>query len=93
MLDLQLIKYARPTVDLAYFIGSSSTPAWREKYLKQLLKIYSDALTEELVKFGYPVSTYTYDQMIADFKDCWIFGFHSCVMHTQVYLPLATLAR
>jgi hypothetical protein len=85
LLDLQMIKYARPTVDLAYFLGSSSTAKFRKTHLKHLQKVYHDSLSQQLVKFGYPLEIYPFTQFITDFDETWVFGFTTGCMHVQVY--------
>ena len=83
LLDLQLIKYARPTVDLAYFIGSSTSPSFRAANLKKCLEFYHEALTQELEAFGYK-TVYSLDLLKSDFQDCWMFGYFVGCMHVQV---------
>ena len=62
LLDLQLMKYSRPSVDLAYFFGSSTYPSFREMYLEELLKVYHQTLVDELAIFGYKLS-YSIDDL------------------------------
>ena len=84
LLDLQLMKYCRPTVDLTYFFGSSSFAPFRKEHLKSLLKIYHDKLTRELEVFGYK-DIYSYEDLLKDFEDTWGFGFACSLLHVQVY--------
>ena len=83
LLDLQMIKYTRPTVDLAYFLGSSTTPKFRAANLRKCLEMYHSSLVDELEQFGYDKDLYTLDQLMADFKDCWMFGYFINCMHVQ----------
>ena len=83
LLDLQLMKYSRPTVDLAYFFGSSTYPSFRQMHLEELLKIYHQTLTQELTTFGYSVS-YSLEDLKDDFEDTWGFGFALACLHIQI---------
>ena len=83
LLDLQLMKYARSTVDLAYFFGSSTSVSFRKEYLNELLQIYHKKLTKELEKFGY-VNIYSYDNLMHDFEQTWGFGFMTGQFHAHV---------
>ena len=89
LLDLQLMKYTRPTVDLAYFFGSSSSAAFRKEHLKSLLEIYHKKLCQELEIFGYS-QVYSLEQLHADFEDTWAFGFVISCLHVQVRLKIST---
>ena len=85
LLDLQLMKYTRPTVDLAYFFGSSTSAAFRSQHLDHLLQVYHDQLGEELGIFGYNIkSLYPLDKLKDDFQDTWHFGFVVASLHMQV---------
>lgn len=84
LLDLQLMKYTRPTVDLAYFFGSSSLASFRQEHLNSLLKVYHEKLTEELQIFGYSKDLYTFQDLLDDFEDTWAFGFIVSCLHIQI---------
>lgn len=88
LLDLQLMKYSRPTVDLAYFFGSSTYPSFRQMHLEELLKIYHQTLTQELTTFGYSPQSdlvqYTFEDLKDDFEDTWGFGFALACLHIQI---------
>ena len=77
------MKYSRPTVDLAYFFGSSTYPSFRQIYLEELLKVYHQTLLEELSIFGHSVS-YTLEDLKHDFNDTWGFGFAIACFHIQL---------
>jgi hypothetical protein len=83
ILDLQLMKYSRPTVDLVYFFGSSTDAAFRKKHKESLLRIYHESLTAELKVFGYE-NLYSFDDLLKDFEDTWGFGFVMSCFHVQV---------
>ena len=92
ILDLQLSRRANPGVDLAYFLGSSTSPAFREKHLDDLLTFYHSILKERLVAFGYPDNTYTLENVKKDFKYCFPFGFCMARIHIMVSIPLHLLS-
>lgn len=77
------MKYARPTVDLAYFFGSSTYFKFREEHLQDLLQFYHQKLTAELAVLGYK-DIYSLEELIADFDDTWVFGFSVSCLHIQV---------
>ena len=83
LLDLQLMKYSRPSVDLAYFFGSSTYPSFRQMHLEELLKIYHQTLRQELSTFGNSLN-YTLEDLKADFEDTWGFGFALACLHIQI---------
>lgn len=83
IIDLQLMKYTRPTVDLAYFFGSSTDATFRKKHLPSLLKTYHETLTSELKTLGYE-NLYSFQDLIEDFDDTWGFGFVMSCLHVQV---------
>ena len=77
------MKYARPTVDLAYFFGSSTYFKFREEHLHELLQFYHQKLTAELAFFGHK-DVYTFEELMADYDDTWVFGFSISCLHIQV---------
>ena len=83
IIDLQLMKYTRPTVDLAYFFGSSTDATFRKKHLPSLLKTYHETLTSELKTLGYE-NLYSFQDLLEDFEDTWGFGFVMSCLHVQV---------
>lgn len=84
MIDLQLVRRARPAVDLVYLLGSSTTPEFREGHMEEVLTFYHETLTGLLGKFGYSPELYTYAQLKKDFDECFIFGFVMSTMHSMV---------
>ena len=83
LLDLQLMKYTRPTLDLTYFFGSSTFAPFRSKHLETLLKHYHDKLSQELKVFGYE-NVYSFEDLCQDYEDNWVFGFICSFLHMQV---------
>ena len=83
LLDLQLMKYGRPTLDLAYFFGSSTTVEFRKEHLETLLEEYHKKLSEELKVFGYE-NIYSFDDLLSDFQETWGFGFMIGQFHAHV---------
>ncbi len=84
VLDLQMVRYSRLSLDLAYFFCSSTDFDLREKNLGELLRHYHSALTGYLKKFGYPSSLYPYDKFQSEFDDCFTFGFITGTFISQV---------
>ena len=77
------MKYTRPTVDLAYFFGSSTFVPFRHKHLDALLQIYHEELTQELGHFGYQ-NLYSFQDLNLDLEDTWSFAFIAACLHIQV---------
>ena len=80
-IDLQLSRVARPSVDLAYFFGSSLSPKTREESKEKLMRRYHDIFTEKLVGLGYAEDLYTLDDLKADYEECLPFQYTMSVMH------------
>ena len=81
-----MCRYAKPTVDLVYFFGSSTDPEFREKHLEDLLKFYHDTLMRFLKSYGYDDSIYTYSDFKTDFIDCFPYGYSMGLLHAMVRL-------
>ena len=84
MLDLQTSRYARPTIDLVYFLGASTDSEFRGKHLDEILTFYHDMLMGFLKMFGYTDNIYTYADFTADFNDCFPFGYCLALVHALV---------
>ena len=84
MVDLQLVRRARPSIDLVYLLGTSTGPEFREKHLEEILSFYHSTLIAGLTKFGYSSDLYTYQQLKKDFDECFIFGFVMGTMNAMV---------
>lgn len=84
MLDLQLTRYGRLPLDLAYFFCSSIDDEMRNEKLTELLRHYHQMLTECLVSYGYTEALYPFEKFVADFDDCFTFGFLTGTFICQV---------
>ena len=84
MLDLQMSRFARSTIELVYFFGSSTGPEFREKHLEEMLTFYHDTLMGFLNSYGYDENVYTYSDLKADFIDCFPFGYYMGQLHSMV---------
>ena len=58
MVDLALVCYRNPTIDLVYFAYISTTYEFRKKYMDSLLDIYHKQLTKTLAALGIDPSVY-----------------------------------
>lgn len=85
VVDLQMVRRARPTIDLAYFFASSLSPEFRENHLQELLKYYHLSLTKCLVNLGYDEDLYTFDSFKGNFEECYIYGVGYGTIHAQVW--------
>ena len=83
-LDLQYVRRARPTVDLVYLFGTSTSPEFREEKLEEMLRFYHESLVKHLERLGYPRDTYAYDNLLEDYRDSFAFGFVVAQFHSQV---------
>jgi hypothetical protein len=84
MLDLQLVRRGNPTVDLSYFLGSSTSPEMREEHLEDLLGYYHKNLISYLVDLGHKDNVYIYSQFRKDFNKMFVFGIALGSMHASV---------
>ena len=84
VVDLQLSRRARPSIDLAYCFASSLTPEMREKHTDELLEFYHKELVKFLLKLGYTEDLYPFKQLKEDYVECFTFAFVLAVMHAQV---------
>ena len=84
-LDLQLSRLARPSIDLAYFFGSSLSPQLRHEEGDRLMKLYHTTLVKKLVGLGYPEDLYTFQDLKDDYKECLPFKHIMSIMHAMVH--------
>ncbi len=87
LVDLQLVRYSTPALDLAYFLGSSTSPEYREKELDKLLEHYHSCLTGHLKRHFGPEAgstVYPFDAFAKDFKECFIWAWCVSGTHCQV---------
>ncbi len=85
VVDWQLVRIARPVLDLAYFFGSSLSLDFRREHVDDLLKYYHLALTKCLDKLGHAFD-YTFDAFEQEFRACFIYGTDLAMLHSQVQL-------
>ncbi|XP_034671202.1 uncharacterized protein LOC117903357 [Drosophila subobscura] len=52
LIDWQLMRYASPVTDLAYFLFTCTTRAFRQKHLQELLDEYHRQLGQQLTRLG-----------------------------------------
>ena len=87
MLDFQVVRRARPAIDLAYFFCSSTTTEFRKRHLDELLRFYYDLLNAELTRLGHDAeSVFPFSRLISDFDECFIFGYGKGQMHAMLAL-------
>ena len=79
-----MVRRGRPTIDLAYLLGSSTSPEFRKEHLDEILSFYHKTLIDLLTSFGYSAQVYPYDQLEKDFEECFVFGFVMAIMHAMV---------
>ena len=85
LLDLQLCRLASPAIDLCYFLGSSTAPAYRKENLTADLKFYHSALSKTLETLGYDSQKlYSFPDLQKDFDDSYPFAFVLGHLHTHV---------
>ena len=79
ILDLQMMRRTRPTVDLVYFLHMSTDAQFRKENFASLIEFYHAKLTEGLAELGYDEANalYPLETMLADVEDCFLFG-HIC---------------
>jgi hypothetical protein len=80
----QFVKVSRPTIDLNYFLCSSTTSDFRAKNFDQLIRFYHEALVGALQRLGYPPDVYPLSDLIDDYNDCFVFGLAVGMFHAQV---------
>ena len=90
-----MCRRARPTIDVAYLLWTSTTPAFRQKdgNGEALLRHYYSTLVSRLDALGYKgEELYTKEEFKKDYKDCSLFGYQISQMHTMVtnYYSLET---
>ncbi len=71
-------------VDICYLLGSSTSPEQREEHLDEWLKLYWTSLDTNLVRLGYPGNLYTYEEMMRNFKQNFLFGVVVGALHAMV---------
>ena len=84
MVDLQVVRRARPSIDLVYMLGSCTTAEFRKHHLPELLEFYHQMFVDTLKKLGYSESLYTLDQLTKDFDECYVHGFVVSILQAMV---------
>ncbi|KAJ8879474.1 hypothetical protein PR048_020082 [Dryococelus australis] len=76
LIDLQLIRYGSPALDLQYFFATSLADNVREKYEDILLEEYHKALSATLRSVTLKPITYSLEDLRHDFQEKAAFGFN-----------------
>ncbi len=89
MLDLQLVRLGKPSIDLAYFFGSSTKPEWRQQNLTRSLKFYHECLVDQLNYHGFQSKICSFKELQVDFDHHRPFmlvmgGWHA-ILHLKSY--------
>ena len=81
MLDLQIVRRARPAIDIAYILCSSTHYDLRHNNREEILSFYHSHLTNELKRLGYSESLHTYEAFREDFEEARAWGIMMGSMH------------
>ena len=84
LIDMQIMRVANPSIDLAFLLYSSSNNDARKDHVKAWLQVYHETLTEDLAALGYPESVYPFDDLEKDIEHARLFGIIMGLMHCQV---------
>ncbi|CAG2055220.1 unnamed protein product [Timema podura] len=79
LIDLQIIRYGSPALDLQYFLTTSPNDEVREKKVDQLLEEYHRALTDNLLLLGMSSDLYSLETLKKEFNDCSFFGLNAAI--------------
>ena len=85
-IDFQMCRVARPTIDVAYLLWTSTTPDLRREHEGELLDRYHSTLAGRLEALGAGEEELPYprEQFDKDYRDCCLFGYQISQMHTMV---------
>ena len=83
---MQIMRVANPSIDLVYLLCSSSNNDARKEHLETWLKVYHDALMDDMKLLGYPESVYSFDELKKDVDHAFLYGFFMGFMHCQVIM-------
>jgi len=72
-IDFQLVGYVSPTLDLVYFLASSTTGQLREKYLPHILTLYHTTFISMVNRLGVMVD-FSYEDLLEDFRKARLHG-------------------
>jgi len=84
LIDMQIMRVANPSIDLAYLLYSSSNNEARKEKLTEWLHIYHDALIDDLKALGYSGAEYSFEELEKDIDHARLFGVIMGLMHCQV---------
>lgn len=89
LVDLQLVTYGPPTIDLLVFFYASTTRSFREQNVNKLLEIYYECFSNTLSALGESVPKFTLQFLREDFQRRRLYGV-GCAMQ---YLPFCLLEQ
>ena len=84
LVDLQMFRRGNPSVDLAYLLGTSTSPEMRREHLDSVLRLYHKELVGNLAHLGYKSNMYPFDAFLRDFKHTYFFGIILGSLHSMV---------
>ncbi len=85
LLDLQIIRYARPAVDLVRLMACCTRAKFRHENTTELLKHYYEVIARRMKALGHdPDKVYPWDSLKSDYDECFVFGFVMAGFHLQV---------
>ena len=84
LVDLQMFRRGNPSVDLAYLLGTSTSPEMRREHLDSILRLYHKELDGNLANLGYRSNMYPLDAFLRDFKHTYFFGIILGSLHSMV---------
>ena len=84
LIDMQIIRVANPSIDLAYLLYSSTNNDARKERLNAWLQVYHETLMENLKDYGYAESVYPFGELEKDIEHARLFGVFMGLMHCQV---------
>ena len=88
MVDLQICRRARPSLDVACLLVTTTNEDFRANNLEEALKFYHSRLGHYLSKCGHDVNgLYPFEQLKKEFDECFVFGF--CEKTMQMTFLLA----
>ncbi len=85
LVDWQICRRSRPTTDLGYLFGSSTSPQWRKGNLKDMLDFYHEKLEHYLKCVDINIEEcYPKHKFLNEFKSTQSFLYYCGLMHTVV---------
>jgi len=67
--DFSQTRLCQPATDLAILLYTSTGRTFRKDNLSSVLKRYHGELSDSLLQLGFPVSTYSFSQLVDDYQD------------------------